>query len=141
MRRAGLVAAGCAALVVLSGCGAELRGPSAPAGQTNDDPNVLRSKLGFLQADECFAGDLAEIFPRCGKYITQLDSTSGTVDKLLAPKSPRAAEAARELRSGVDGYQRARCDAGNAASSADARQRCPEALGAIKRSLVVLGSG
>jgi hypothetical protein len=139
MRRKAVLA-GMALLVVLTGCGQEFGGPSTPGGQANEDPGILRTKIHLLTADECFKGNLQDVYPRCGKFITQLDSTTGSVDKLLAPRSKAEANAAQQLRSGVDTYQRLGCDR-QAEPGAPLRRDCPATLRKIHDSLDVLASG
>lgn len=139
MRRAAVLAAGAALLVALTGCTTEFGESNVPSGQTNQDPSALRVKIRALKADECYEGNLQRVYPRCGKFITQLDSTTGQVDQLLAPRGAVQAAAARQLRSGVDRYQRLGCDTPD--GSAGQRGGCPAALGEIHDSLARLASG
>lgn len=138
--RTAILGAGAALVLALTGCSQEFGGSNLPSGETNEDPGVLRTKIRLLTADECYRGNLGEIYPRCGKFITQLDSTTGTVDKLLAPRGEAEARAARQLRSGVDSYQRLGC-AGVGQPSGEQRSGCPAALRDIHDSFDVLGSG
>lgn len=140
MRRTVILAAGAALVVALTGCSQEFGGSNLPSGETNEDPGILRTKIRLLTADDCYTGDPGQVYPRCAKFITQLDSTTGTVDQLLAPLGNTEAGAARQLRSGVDSYQRLGC-AVTGEPSSEQRSGCPAALRDIHDSLKVLGSG
>lgn len=140
LARIAILGSGAALVLALTGCSQEFGGSDLPSGETNEDPGVLRTKIRLLTADQCYTGDPRQVYPRCAKFITQLDSTTGTVDQLLAPRGGTEARAARQLRSGVDSYQRLGC-AGVGEPSGEQRSGCPAALRDIHDSLEVLGSG
>jgi hypothetical protein len=140
MRRVAVLAAGAALLVALTGCSSEFGGSHIQSGETNEDPSILQTKIKALMVDGCYRGDLQEVYPQCGKFITQLDSTTGSVDQLLAPRGRTQAAAAKQLRSGVDSYQQLGCDTPEE-GSADQRTGCPAALSRIHDSLDRLASG
>jgi hypothetical protein len=102
-----VLAAGMVVLVGLAGCGAN--GPAPPRGTPHVDVGALRVKVRALQADQCQRLDPRAVYPDCGRYVTEVAGTVGTLRAQLGGR-PDAAEALGRLQSGVATYQGRSCE-------------------------------
>ncbi len=123
--------------VLLAGCGGGQSGGSRPS--VNEDLQALQSKIPLLQADECYTADAHVVFPRCGKYVTQLASTVGSLKAQLAPKGARLRGEVKSLGDGINEYQRQDCGNSSGQPSATQEKACPHALITMHDSLHGMG--
>ncbi|ALE74744.1 hypothetical protein Ae168Ps1_4471c [Pseudonocardia sp. Ae168_Ps1] len=87
-----------AALLVLAGCGT---GPATTRTTTGEGTSAsdrvgapgldaLRTKFRFFAEDTCFDGDPAQVFPRCGRFVTEIRNVVGQVRRDAPAAAPQA---------------------------------------------------
>ncbi|GAB2753293.1 hypothetical protein [Amycolatopsis magusensis] len=98
-----------AGLLALAGCGSEEPRSAQPKpGEVS--PEALLTKANALTADPCFRAPEQQKYWLCEKYVTQLGSFTGTVNK-LAETFVALREPGQQLRTGIDAYRGAGCEA------------------------------
>ncbi|MGC7095608.1 hypothetical protein ACPZ19_13140 [Amycolatopsis lurida] len=103
-------------LLAMAGCGGDDPAPAQPKpGEVS--PEALLTKATALTADPCFTAPEKQRFWLCEKYVTQLGSFTGTVNK-LAETFVALREPGQQLRTGIDGYRGAGCEAESAPDAA-----------------------
>ncbi|GDY29973.1 hypothetical protein GTS_16060 [Gandjariella thermophila] len=125
--------AGVALLVLLAGCAGGSRS-GTPAPPTTADATALRVKVHALEADQCQRVDARTVYPECGRYVTEVAGTVGTLRSQLSGQ-PAAGDALARLQSGVSAYQSRGCD--GPAAPAD---ECAAALTTLRTALAQAGS-
>jgi len=126
-----VLAAGMVVLVGLAGCGPN--GSAPPRGTPGVDVGALRVKVRALEADQCQRLDPHVVYPDCGRYVTEVAGTTGTLRAQLAGR-PDAAGALARLQSGVATYQGRSCE-----SPGGPAEECATALATLRTALAQLG--
>jgi hypothetical protein len=124
--------AGVALLVLLAGCGGAGQGGSTGGSQAppaTGDVSALRVKVHALEADQCQRVDPRTVFPECGRYVTEVAGTVGTLRGQLAGQ-PNSGDALARLQSGVSEYQGKGCEGPSAPAD-----ECAAALGKLRTAL------
>lgn len=139
MRRPGSVAVALAgvavAVLAVAGCADAQPGDQNPgAGYTNNVSDLL-VKLPALQADPCRSSQAAQLYPDCGRYVTEV---ANTVDAMRADVRGHVGQI-NALAGAVHSYQSTACDTINGRPTAAQRTTCPKALTAIGADLDQLG--
>lgn len=131
--RAALIPVVAAAL--LTGCSTEA-GPTPKPAPQPPGPDALRIELDAQMTDQCFRAPTEQDPPNCEKYITQLASTPG-IARDLAGGNAALADAAENLRAGVQAYRDNGCTEADKAGPAcgQALADVADALRAIEQAL------
>jgi hypothetical protein len=126
------VAAGAVLLAFgLAGCA------DAQPGDVNNGPGYTENvsdllvKIPALLQDPCRTGQLAQVYPSCGRYVTEVANTANTLE-VAAPNETAAANA---LTKAVNTYQQQGCQNVTDQGSAVQNQQCPAALKTIGAEL------
>lgn len=132
MRRLLVACAGVAlAVLAVAGCANTQPGDQNPgAGYTNNVSDLL-VKIPAMQADPCRGTQVNQLFPNCGRYVTEI---ANTVNALRADVPGQAADI-NSLSSAVHTYQSLSCDSAGNSPSAAQQSHCPAALTAIGQDL------
>jgi hypothetical protein len=131
--RGRLVACAGIALAVLgvAGCADTQPGDQNPGvGYTNNVSDLL-VKIPALTSDPCRGPQADQLFPGCGRYVTEV---ANTVNALEADVPNQRTEI-NSLSSAVRTYQSLSCDSAGDSPSATQNQRCPAALTTIGKDL------
>lgn len=124
-----LVAAGCGSSNAVQVSGPE---PTLPNGvvpsATLDD---LRTKLASISQDECARDDPAGIYPRCGRFIGEVEAALPAV----RDRAPRAAASADAVQEGVSAFTSVGCVAAPNAGPAGDPATCAPALASVQQDL------
>ena len=127
-----IVVAGCAlAALVLAGCANTQPGDrNTGRGYTNDVSDLL-VKVPALQGDPCRGKQADQLFPSCGRYVTEVANTVSALRTDLPAQSTET----NTLQNAVTSYQRSGCDTAGTSPTVDQRNKCPRALAAIGAEL------
>jgi hypothetical protein len=130
-RLAASVAGVALAVLAVAGCADAQPGDQNPgAGYTNNVSDLL-VKIPALQADPCRGKQADQLFPTCGRYVTEV---SNTVNALRADV-PGHVDAINSLAGAVNRYQTMDCDTPNGRPTASQQTNCPKALADIGTDL------
>lgn len=123
------------AALALAGCADTQPGDQNPGvGYTNNVSDLL-VKIPALTSDPCRGSQAAQLYPGCGRYVTEV---ANTVNALEADV-PGQRDEINSLSSAVRTYQSLSCDSAGNSPSATQNTRCPAALTAIGKDLDQLG--
>jgi hypothetical protein len=130
-RRAMIAGTALAAVLTLAGCA------DAQPGDVNNGPGYTDSigdllvKIPALQNDPCRSTKAPQIYPNCGRYVTEV---SNVVDAVRA-ELPNRPDLTKNLRNAVNSYQQLRCELVNGDASPNQATNCPAALRTIGTEL------
>jgi hypothetical protein len=120
-----------AAALTLAGCA------DAQPGDVNNGPGYTDSvsdllvKIPALQGDPCRSTQASQIYPNCGRYVTEV---ANVVDAVRA-ELPNQPDLTTNLQNAVNTYQQLRCETVNGNASQDQQKSCPQALKTIGSEL------
>lgn len=129
--RAVIAGTALAAVLTLAGCA------DAQPGDVNNGPGYTDSisdllvKIPALQNDPCRSTKAPQIYPNCGRYVTEV---SNVVDAVHA-ELPNRPDLTKNLQSAVNSYQQLRCELVNNDASPTQAKNCPAALRTIGSEL------
>jgi hypothetical protein len=130
------LAAAAVMAVAVAGCAGTQPGDKNPGvGYTNNVADLV-VKVPALLIDPCRGQQAGQIFPECGRFVTEVANTIAALRADLPSESPTI----DALSHAVDRYQRAGCDAVSGAPSAALRTTCSGALAEIGTELDRLGA-
>lgn len=130
MIASGALAAALAAALSLAGCA------NTQPGDVNNGPgytnniNDLSTKVQVYSADPCRSAQSGQLFANCGRFVTEVASTIGTLRSQLPNNADIGA-----AQNAVNSFQRLGCDAIGGTPTAAQRTGCPQALLAIGHAL------
>ena len=127
MRRLVLVGV---ALVLLAGCADTQPGDRNTGPGYTNNVSDLQVKVPALKSDPCRGTRADQLFPTCGRYVTEVANTIGAMKADL----PGQAGEITVLQNAVNTYQQASCDTATSPSAAQ-RTGCPKALTSIGTEL------
>src|SRR5262249_17524707 len=135
MRRRLAVCAGIAlaalAASAVAGCADDQPGDQNPGVGYTNNVSDLMVKIPALQSDPCRGPQAAQLFPNCGRYVTEI---ANTVNALRADVPGQSTEI-NALSSAATTYQSLSCDSAGNTPSAEQNSKCPAALTAIGKDL------
>ncbi len=120
-----------AAALALAGCA------DAQPGDVNNGPGYTDSvsdllvKIPALQGDPCRSTQAPQIYPNCGRYVTEV---ANVVDAVQA-ELPDQPSLTTSLQNAVNTYQSLRCEIVKGTGSASQQRSCPQALRTIGAEL------
>jgi hypothetical protein len=120
--------------ILLAGCGSP-GGGDYEHQPRNSDPQALRSKLNALMADECFTADPAAVYPRCGKFYTELVGTENAIKDVLPGKPAAATKASGQIDAGMTQYAKNNCGPMDQQPKPELTQPCAAALNATRTGM------
>lgn len=129
--RAVIAGTALAAVLALAGCA------DAQPGDVNNGPGYTDSisdllvKIPALQNDPCRGNQATQIYPNCGRYVTEVANVVDAVHAEL-PSQPNLTT---NLQNAVNTYQQLRCETVNGDASSTQTRQCPESLRTIGSEL------
>ena len=105
------------------------------SGYTNNTQN-LAVKISALRSDPCRTTRADQLWPDCGRYVTEVAGTIGS----LRETTQAPAVDVNAMNGAVHSYQSLACDAVSGQPSAAQRDTCPKALASIGTALDRIGS-
>jgi hypothetical protein len=129
MRRVACVLAG-VALVLLAGCANTQPGNGNTGPGYTNNVSDLQVKVPALKGDPCRGSRADQLFPNCGRYVTEVANTIGALRADLPGQSGEITV----LQDAVNSYQRGTCDTAVSPTPTQ-RTNCPKALATIGTEL------
>lgn len=130
MIASGALAAALAAALSLAGCADTQPGDVNNGPGYTDNITDLSTKVQVYSLDPCRSAQSSQLFANCGRFVTQVASTIGTLRSQLPGNADIGA-----AQNAVNGFQRLGCDAITGTPTAAQRAGCPQSLVAIGHAL------